>query len=535
MAKQLGGEQQNALSALLLSDNSSEAELVARNLAECGLDCAVAQVRTLEQFREQIQSLAAGDASSHVAMISGGLPEATVFDALATARSASARIGLLVLGGPHYHGRLSGGIPTWGARHVPDDAMGLLPEFVRRVLFEAEEVHSHCARARMPGYEPVREVSGRIWPLMSTLMPYVFIKDADLRFVWANEPFAADLHTTVERLIGLADTDIFPPEEAEMYQAEDRAALRADGPVHDRGRVKIPIRDRHGRPVALVSTIRSDSPTLVGALRIISRWASIVETTPDAMAYLSPGGVVRSWNPGAEMLYGYTRQEMEGRHLRRVARDAAEAELERLLVTARRGETIKDYEAVHMDSDGRARDVSLTMAPVIAVAGDVVGVAFTARDIADRKRTEERLQDALAQMASAHVELEELAGTARESDSVSQPHRAEVEKLAEQVRRDPRRAFDFAAEARACHVSPGYFRQLFSRYMGRPPHSYLLLWRMRRAARVLGEDTDRPVQQVAREFGYGSSAQFSRLFKTKIGLSPTDYRQTLRRTRRREP
>ncbi|MFO8007801.1 MAG: PAS domain-containing protein, partial [Candidatus Brocadiia bacterium] len=385
-------EREEAFSVVLLAGSDSEAELVARDLEESGLDCAVTEVETLAAFREAIQHAAPGEDLRLVAMVSGMLPEAMVFDALATARSASARIGLLVVGGPHYHGRLTAGIPTWGARHVPDDSVGLLPEFVRRVLDEARSVEGMCARARMPAYDPVREVSGRIWPLMSSLMPQAFIKDADLRFVWATDCFAADLVTTPARLIGRDDTGIFPPEEAQTYRAEDRAVLQGGDPVYDDQYAKIPIPDRHGRPVAMVAVRRARDTSLVEVLRIISRWASIVETTPDAMAYLSPAGVVRSWNPGAEMLYCYTRQVMEGQHLRKVARGAAEAELERLLDTARQGETIKDHEAVHVDGEGRTRDVSITLAPVVSLDGEVVGVTFTARDIADRRRTEERLQ-----------------------------------------------------------------------------------------------------------------------------------------------
>jgi AraC-like DNA-binding protein len=73
-------------------------------------------------------------------------------------------------------------------------------------------------------------------------------------------------------------------------------------------------------------------------------------------------------------------------------------------------------------------------------------------------------------------------------------------------------------------LSYSHFRRLFRRFAGCSPHEYLLRCRMRRAARDL-RDTGRQVKDVAAEAGYDDPAQFCKLFRKKIGLSPGRFRQ----------
>jgi transcriptional regulator GlxA family with amidase domain len=67
---------------------------------------------------------------------------------------------------------------------------------------------------------------------------------------------------------------------------------------------------------------------------------------------------------------------------------------------------------------------------------------------------------------------------------------------------------------------------LFKTHVGRSPHAYLLLWRMRRAAREL-RATDRPVKAIALEAGYPEQAQFSQVFRRVIGVPPSEFRRAM--------
>lgn len=106
------------------------------------------------------------------------------------------------------------------------------------------------------------------------------------------------------------------------------------------------------------------------------------------------------------------------------------------------------------------------------------------------------------------------------------PKVTEIHALASAIRRDPYRELDFEALAVELHMSYSHFRRLFRRHIGRSPHDHLLLCRMQRAAREL-QRTGRQVKEVAYEAGYEDPAQFSKLFKKKIGLSPQQFRDAL--------
>ncbi len=108
------------------------------------------------------------------------------------------------------------------------------------------------------------------------------------------------------------------------------------------------------------------------------------------------------------------------------------------------------------------------------------------------------------------------------------PHRARLEAVACSLADAPCQTYDFRQIARTLHLSYSQFRRLFRRCVGHAPYEYLLLSRMRLAARAL-QDPERQVKEVAARCGYEDPAQFCKLFKKKIGMSPQQYRNALPR------
>jgi PAS domain S-box-containing protein len=120
--------------------------------------------------------------------------------------------------------------------------------------------------------------------------------------------------------------------------------------------------------------------------------ASIVESSDDAIVSKDLNGVIASWNPGAERLFGYTAEEVVGKSVTKLfPPDLLHEECE-ILKRIRRGEKIEHYETVRRRKDGSLVDVSLTVSPMRNAAGKVTGVSKIARDISARKKAEhERL------------------------------------------------------------------------------------------------------------------------------------------------
>ena len=86
-----------------------------------------------------------------------------------------------------------------------------------------------------------------------------------------------------------------------------------------------------------------------------------------------------------------------------------------------------------------------------------------------------------------------------------------------------REPLDVRALARAARLSPAHFSREFRRAFGQPPHQYLLMRRLERAAALL-RNTDRSVADICLTVGLASVGSFTTSFGRTFGLSPTAYR-----------
>ena len=121
--------------------------------------------------------------------------------------------------------------------------------------------------------------------------------------------------------------------------------------------------------------------------------ASIVESSDDAIISKTLEGVITSWNPGAERIFGYTAKEAIGRSISLIIPVDRASEEEAILEKLRRGERIDHFDTVRVRKDGTTLDVSLTISPVRDFANKVIGVSKIARDVTDRKQTEKALRE----------------------------------------------------------------------------------------------------------------------------------------------
>ena len=127
-------------------------------------------------------------------------------------------------------------------------------------------------------------------------------------------------------------------------------------------------------PVAVVSRAR--------------RFEAIVESSDDAIISKSLDGIITSWNPAAQRLFGYTAAEIVGRSIAVLMPEERHDDMESILGRIRRGERVDHYETVRVAKDGRKIPVSLSVSPVRDAAGRIVGAAKIARDISGQKLAE---------------------------------------------------------------------------------------------------------------------------------------------------
>ncbi|WFU13515.1 PAS domain S-box protein [Bradyrhizobium sp. CB3481] len=121
--------------------------------------------------------------------------------------------------------------------------------------------------------------------------------------------------------------------------------------------------------------------------------ASIVESSDDAIVSKDLNGIIRTWNSGAERLFGYSAGEVIDKPVTILFPPGREDEEPGILARIRNGERIHHYETVRRRKDGTLLDISLTVSPVRNGSGSIVGASKIARDITDRKAAERKLRE----------------------------------------------------------------------------------------------------------------------------------------------
>ncbi len=130
--------------------------------------------------------------------------------------------------------------------------------------------------------------------------------------------------------------------------------------------------------------------------RELARLAGIVSFSDDAIISESVEGKILTWNRGAQQIYGFTAEEVIGRHISYLVPVTHQKESKEILERVGRGEHLRHFETKRMTKDGRVIDVSLTASPLYGRRGRVVGISAISHDITEHKRMEEEVRQAIA-------------------------------------------------------------------------------------------------------------------------------------------
>ena len=149
-----------------------------------------------------------------------------------------------------------------------------------------------------------------------------------------------------------------------------------------------PLRDASGEITGAVNMLVNIAERK-RAEEVAERLAAIVASSDDAIISKDLEGIVRSWNKGAERLFGYAADEIVGKSIRTVIPPGRHDEEDDILDRIRRGEHIEHFETIRLRKDGSQVWVSLTISPLKDVRGKVIGASKIARDMTERRRADQ--------------------------------------------------------------------------------------------------------------------------------------------------
>jgi len=187
--------------------------------------------------------------------------------------------------------------------------------------------------------------------------------------------------------------------------ANHTALIARDGTEHLIDDTAAPVRADDGTVVGSVLVFR-DVTERRRAEETRARLAAIVASSDDAIVSKSLDGIIRSWNAGAERLFGYTAAEAVGRSVTLLIPPELLDEERVILDRLRRGERVEHFETVRVAKDGRRIDISLTVSPIRDADGRVIGASKVARDVTGRKRADAALRETERALAADRARLD---------------------------------------------------------------------------------------------------------------------------------
>jgi PAS domain S-box-containing protein len=197
-----------------------------------------------------------------------------------------------------------------------------------------------------------------------------------------------------------------------MTLGRDALLVAADGrrtPIDD---TVAPIRMSDGQPAGAVLVFRDITERRHLEIeresrhRIARELAAIVETSDDAIVSKDLDSIVRSWNRGAERMFGYPADEMIGRSIRTIIPDERWSEEDEVLRQIREGNKVDHFETIRRRKDGSEVHVSLTISPIRSASGVIIGASKIARDITERRHAEAERAQLLELEQTARAEVE---------------------------------------------------------------------------------------------------------------------------------
>jgi two-component system sensor histidine kinase VicK len=184
---------------------------------------------------------------------------------------------------------------------------------------------------------------------------------------------------------------------------------RKDGMLINVNLTISPIRDEHGHIIGISNFIRRTMHAESDEAR--RQLAAIVESSDDAIISKDLDGTIKTWNHGAERLFGYAAHEIIGRSVLTLIPDDRKDEEPAIVARLRRGERVGHYETLRRRKDGSCVEISLTVSPVIDGTGRVVGASKIARDISFQKQVLRELQIAHEKAVAANRAKDDFIAT----------------------------------------------------------------------------------------------------------------------------
>lgn len=403
------------LHILLLEDSREDAELNEHILRKAGIEFESLRVEERESFITALLEF-----HPDLILADFHLPHFNGLEALAIVRERHPHLPVIFVTGTMGEEAAVESLHNGASDYILKDRLGRLPDAVMRALSVAEaDWQLFLTEQQLATSET------RFRALVETSSDWIWEVDAQGRYTYVSPASMRLLGYAPEEMLGRTPFDFMPPEEAarirqkiQQYQMEKQPLVQLENTcLH-----------RDGHPVIIETSgvaCYSSANEFVGyrgidrditerkqaeqaLLRSEQRYHNAVDSLRDAFIVIeSTEGRVLQWNPAAEKIFGYSRDEMLGRNLHETLTPARFREAHRQAFPAfghtGQGAAInRTLELTALHKDGHEFPIELSLSSIQEEGHwQAVGII---RDISERKRDQERLANQ-ARLAEALLEL----------------------------------------------------------------------------------------------------------------------------------
>ncbi|MDG5749895.1 PAS domain S-box protein [Qipengyuania sp. XHP0211] len=140
-----------------------------------------------------------------------------------------------------------------------------------------------------------------------------------------------------------------------------------------------------------------------------ARFAAIIASSSDAIISKSLEGIIETWNPAAEALFGWSAAEMVGQSIRRIVPEDRAEEEDRILARIRAGQTVPKFSTERLTKSGETVPIAVTVSPVRDASGRIVGASKIANDLREQIELQSGLRQKTDQFTALANNIPQLA------------------------------------------------------------------------------------------------------------------------------
>ena len=231
----------------------------------------------------------------------------------------------------------------------------------------------------------------------------VFVKDRAGRYLLCNPATARFIGRPADEILGRDDAELFEPDSARLVMSRDRLVMESDRPHTDEETLvvagasrtflatKAPYRDARGNVIGVIGVSRDiTEKRRLAAERdgLLARLQLQFERMPLAYVLFDAGLRVTDWNPAAERILGYTREEALGMGPFDLIPPSFQGEGAGLLARIRAGDMAAHSVNENVTKSGRPVVCEWFNTPLLTTGGRFDGLLCLAQDVTERKQLE---------------------------------------------------------------------------------------------------------------------------------------------------